>query len=93
MKVVCTNISKLELDGKTPTDLKNINLTIGKHYIVIDSIDYIFDWVQDDKLSQIDKTIQLYLIKDDLGLTLRHRGDQFITLEEWRNKRLKELGI
>jgi hypothetical protein len=77
--VVCINISKLEGDGKTPTNLKNVNLTIGKHYIVIDSMDY--------------ESYYLYLIKDDLGLSLRYRSDQFMRLEEMRDKKLKELGI
>jgi hypothetical protein len=83
MKVVCTNISKLEVDGKTPTNLKNVNLTIGKHYIVIDNSTFRYE----------QGSYQLYLIKDDWGLTLRYRSDQFMTLEEWREMKLNELGI
>ena len=54
-------------------------MTIGKHYIVIDSVIY--------------GSHHLYLIKDDLGLSQRQRSDQFMRLEEIRDKKLEELGI
>jgi len=75
--VVCQNISKLNVDGKTLSSSKNSNLTIGKHYIVIDSVIY--------------GSHHLYLIKDDLGLSQRQRSDQFMRLEEMRDKKLEEL--
>ena len=77
--VVCQNISKLDVDGKTLSSSKNSNLTPGKHYNVIHTMNC--------------GTYDLYLIKDDLGLSQRQRSDQFMKLEEIRDKKLEELGI
>jgi len=68
----------LDVDGKTVTN-PIYNLTPGKHYNVIHTMNC--------------GSYDLYLIKDDLGLSIRHRSNQFMRLEEIRDKKLEELGI
>ncbi len=60
-----------------------IGLTLGKTY---DVVDLHHQWMGD-------RVETISVVKDDYGNTCWHAEDVLMPLEEWREKRLEELGI
>jgi len=83
MKVVCTNLGE-NLGYETCID----DITVGKSYDVISQHgDYII------KSSTITDYVTLYDIRNDDGNMIRYNKKLFLTIDDWRELKLKELGI
>lgn len=88
MKVVCIDNFTVDIfsyhSGEVPSEAPfvDINLTIGKSYEVIKSSSYDF--------SSNDSWIQII---DDIGTKRLYSSKLFVDTEEYRNEKLKELGI
>jgi hypothetical protein len=77
MKVVCIKEFKSQ-HHLSPSGLQH-ELTYGKIYECMNKP----DWSSDDS----------YFIKCDLGFITSYHKRNFITLEEWRERQLNEIGI
>jgi len=83
MKVVCVNLGE-NLGYETCID----QITFGKSYDVISQHgDYII------KSSTITDYVTLYDIRNDEGNMIRYNKKLFLTIDDWRELKLKELGI
>ena len=76
-KVVCINTNELT---KEP-----LYLTYGKVYETVPGTATIFDFLPIDDFN--------YWIINDRGCKEYYSKDKFLTLEEWRKRKLNELGI
>lgn len=83
MKVVCVNLGE-DLGYETCID----HITVGKSYDVISQHgDYII------KSSTITDYVTLYNIRNDDGNMIRYNKKLFLTIDDWRELKLKELGL
>jgi hypothetical protein len=83
VKVVCTNLGE-NLGYETCID----HITVGKSYdVILQHDDYII------KSSTITDYVTLYDIRNDEGNIIRYNKKLFLTIDDWRELKLKELGL
>ena len=87
MKVVCTNLGE-QLDYFTNRE----NITIGKSYEVISKISG-YDLLNSKDGGVIGDYVTIYDIFNDIGEKVSYNSKLFLTVEEWREKRLNDLNI
>lgn len=87
MKVVCANLGE-DLGYET----HNEAITIGKTYHVhVQWQTYDLIHFKDGR-KNVDKVI-LYSITNDEGKTVKYNSKLFVNQDEWREKRISELGL
>ena len=87
MKVVCTNLGE-KLDYFTNSE----NITIGKSYDVISQLSG-YDILDSKEGGVIGDYVRIYDIFNDRGKKVSYNSLLFVTVEEWREKRLNDLNI
>ena len=87
MKVVCANLGE-DLGYET----YNEEITIGKSYKVI-SQHKEFNFPISNRGFGSDNVITLYTIINDEGKIVKYNKRLFMSIEEWRNKRINVLGL